>query len=182
MDAVSKGDLDGFPTYRQANDLLDKWVRENPNVLREVEAGKSFEGRPIKAYVLGLQNQAIQRPQALLTSLIHAREPVTLSITLYFIGRSLDQFSRDLNTEYLLRHREVWIIPFINPDGYIENEKRGRGNRDVKKKIHAQLARMSRRTAVLTSTPTLAISGRTTLSAMKPMPALARFLSRSPKQ
>lgn len=126
---LEKGSLFGFPTYSQAGELLDRWMSEHPDILQRRDLGKSFQGRPIHAYVLGVTAApgAVARPQVLLTALIHAREPATLSVVLYFLGRTLELYAQgEAQSVYTLRHREVWIIPFINPDGYAENEKRGR--------------------------------------------------------
>ncbi|CAE8733488.1 unnamed protein product [Polarella glacialis] len=59
----------------------------------------------------------------LLTGLTHSREPTSLTVLLYFLGHLLDQFrSGDPAAVYVLETREIWFVPFVNPDGYIANQ------------------------------------------------------------
>jgi murein tripeptide amidase MpaA len=115
----------GFPSYEAANALLDTWVKERPSELRRHEIGHSYEHRPIHAYVLAANASESQgRPKVLLTSLMHAREPASLTVLLNFIGRLLELYaSGDPEATSTLRARELWLVPFVNPDGYVENER-----------------------------------------------------------
>jgi hypothetical protein len=78
------------------------------------------------AYILGSRGVRHSRgsvPQVLLTSLMHAREPASLTVVLYYLGRSLELLMHgDPHTLYLVETREVWLVPFVNPDGYVANE------------------------------------------------------------
>lgn len=124
---LDHGDMSGFPTYSQANSLLKEWVRKFPSLLAVREIGQSFESRPINAYILSAVVHSPDRlertPKVLLTALTHAREPASLTVVLYFIGTMLEMYSNgNPQAVYALQSRAVWVIPFVNPDGYIANE------------------------------------------------------------
>jgi len=122
---LDHGEVRGFPSYEAANALLDTWVKEQPGVLRRQEIGHSYEQRPIHAYVLAANASESQgRPKVLLTSLMHAREPASLTVVLNFLGRILELYSSgDPEAASVMSARELWLVPFVNPDGYVENER-----------------------------------------------------------
>eukprot|EP00928_Gymnodinium_smaydae_P038903 TRINITY_DN26716_c0_g2_i2.p1 TRINITY_DN26716_c0_g2~~TRINITY_DN26716_c0_g2_i2.p1 ORF type:complete len:702 (+),score=90.69 TRINITY_DN26716_c0_g2_i2:123-2228(+) len=130
---LERGKFKGFPSYQEANALLEEWLGSHPGLLRKERIGESFEKRPIFAYVLtnkadgASSGVAMKRPQVLLTALMHSREPAGLTVVLYFVGHLLDLYARnDAQALYALRDREIWIIPFVNPDGYVANERSSR--------------------------------------------------------
>eukprot|EP00439_Symbiodinium_sp_Y106_P036647 s2898_g4.t1 len=109
-DKLNHGSVQGFPSYEEANELLE-------------QIGTSFQSRPIYAYVLATPAGRQNKPQALLTALMHAREPAGLTVLLYFLGHLLEKYSRgDPDATYVLNMREIWVLPFVNPDGYVANK------------------------------------------------------------
>mmetsp|Transcript_27528 Transcript_27528/g.53916 ORF Transcript_27528/g.53916 Transcript_27528/m.53916 type:complete len:640 (-) Transcript_27528:16-1935(-) len=123
-DALDHGSVRGFPSFAEADRLLQEWLRRYPHVLAQHTIGSSFMKRPIHAYVLGKQQKQLQgRPQVLITSLMHAREPASLTVLLYFLGHMLELYGRgDPLAVYVIHAREIWFVPFVNVDGYMENE------------------------------------------------------------
>ncbi|CAK0898643.1 unnamed protein product, partial [Prorocentrum cordatum] len=110
---LDHGEVRGFPSYEAANALLDTWVKEQPGVLRRQEIGHSYEQRPIHAYVLAANASESQgRPKVLLTSLMHAREPASLTVVLNFLGRILELYSSgDPEAASVMSARELWLVP-----------------------------------------------------------------------
>jgi len=123
-DKLDHGSLQGFPTFNEANALLDEFVTQSSQQLVKQQIGTSFEKRPIYAYILGTREGRLRRPpQTLLTALTHAREPAGLTVLLYFLGHMLDKFRNgDPDAVYVLENREIWFVPFVNPDGYVANQ------------------------------------------------------------
>ncbi|CAK9093597.1 unnamed protein product [Durusdinium trenchii] len=92
---LDHGSISGFPSYDEANKLLEQFLQQHPNELTKQQIGKSFESRPIYAYILGTRDGRQQHPpQVLLTALTHAREPAGLTVLIYFLGHLLDQFQQ----------------------------------------------------------------------------------------
>lgn len=127
MDVLDHGSMTGFPSYSEASVMLDHWVVEFPDVLYKERIGASYQERNIYAYVLGARrgkgNVGVAPAQVLITSLMHAREPAGLTTVLYFLGRMLELYDKqDPEALYVVQSREIWIVPFVNPDGYLANE------------------------------------------------------------
>ncbi|CAL1161700.1 unnamed protein product [Cladocopium goreaui] len=121
---LDHGSVSGFPSYEEANKLLQQFLEQHPNELTKQQIGESYQKRPIYAYILGTKSGRQRHPpQVLLTSLTHAREPASLTVLMYFLGHLLDEFKAgDAQASYILEMREVWLVPFVNPDGYVANQ------------------------------------------------------------
>lgn len=126
---LDHGSFRGFPTFEEATSMLEGWLQSHPKVFTKEEIGMSYEQRPILAYRLafgepsGAEAPDGARPQVLLTALMHSREPASLTCVLYIIGHLLELYSAgDPLATYVVERRELWIIPFVNPDGYIANQ------------------------------------------------------------
>ena len=121
--ALFSGSIQGFPSYDEGNKILDSFLQSYPGRISRESIGKSFEGREIFSYRVfenSLSSPALEgSPRILLTSLMHGREPVTLLISLYVMGTLMDELSRNLTeAKFLLTSRELFVIPFVNPDAY----------------------------------------------------------------
>jgi hypothetical protein len=53
--------------------------------------------------------------------LIHAREPITIELLLYFMRYLTNNYGSDSLVAYLVDNRELWFVPIMNPDGYEYN-------------------------------------------------------------
>src|SRR5207237_1445026 len=77
---------------------------------RVVELGRSLEGRPILALVIGRSEARV-----LYVGVHHAREWLSADLVL----RLADHLLRapDARTRRLVAEREAWLVPVLNPDG-----------------------------------------------------------------
>ncbi|CAH0718911.1 unnamed protein product, partial [Brenthis ino] len=101
--------------YAAVDQYLTDIARMFPNVARVVSAGRSREGRDIKYLRISSDNfQNTRKPVVFMQSLIHAREWITLPITLYAIQKLVV----DVSEQDLVRDIDWIILPIANPDGY----------------------------------------------------------------
>ncbi len=85
--------------------------------------GFSVEGRPILGYRFTLGDTPDTLPAVLYTALHHAREPGGATTLVYFLWWLLEQAAAgNAEAQYLLRHRLLYVVPVVNPDGYAFNE------------------------------------------------------------
>ncbi|XP_039747908.1 carboxypeptidase B-like [Pararge aegeria] len=86
-----------------------------PRVARVVSAGRSVEGRDIKYLRLSTDNFANRnKPVIFIQSLLHAREWVTLPVTLW----AIQELVINVTEQDLIRNIDWIILPIANPDGY----------------------------------------------------------------
>ena len=118
------GSMQGNYTWDELNNRFDELLSLYPNIISErLVIGQSIEGRDIWAFKIS-DNPNIDEdePEVLYTSLIHAREPVSMMSLFYFTQHLAENYILDDEITYLINNREMWFIPVINPDGYVYNQ------------------------------------------------------------
>ncbi len=117
------GSMGGYLTLQEAINKLDSMRLQYPNLISsKFSIGNSFEGRPIwTVRVSNSPNAPTGRPEAWIHSLIHAREPMSMVQNIYFIYWLLENYNIDPLATYILRYRELYFTPVLNPDGYEYN-------------------------------------------------------------
>ena len=97
--------------------LLDSLARTNPQIHLDT-LGRTLQGRPILAVKVGAADDAASRPNVLFMATYHAREWAATEMAL----RLLEYLSRtpaaNPRADSLVRRRDIWIVPVVNPDGY----------------------------------------------------------------
>ena len=121
----SLGSMAGFYTYQEYLNILDDMVAQYPNLI-SVKAAVSdtltHEGRPIYYVKISNDPNVDQgKPRVLYSAIHHAREPGSLSQTIFYMWYLLENYGTDPEVDYLVDNMEMFFVPVINPDGYIHN-------------------------------------------------------------
>ncbi len=113
-----------YYTYAEATAQLDSIHAQYPDLTTEkISIGLSIEGRDIWAMKISDHpDQDEGEPAVLLTGVHHAREPIGCTITIEFAKYLLSHYGTDPLITWLVDNRELWIVPIVNPDGYVYNE------------------------------------------------------------
>jgi len=123
--AAKNGSMKGYFSFTEAEkifDLIEKLYSEIISINRNY---LTYNNHPI--YIIRMTNKNShneKKPQLLITSLTHARELVTLSISLYTIFSLISNYYKN-NLEYvsLLNNTEIILVPVLNADSYYLIEK-----------------------------------------------------------
>ncbi len=113
-------DMGGFHTYDETGLALDSIHNLYPQITTsKITIGYSLEGRPIWGMKIS-DNPDINEdePEVFYSALIHAREPITIEVLLYFMRYLCGNYGSDSLATFLVNNRELWFVPIINPDGY----------------------------------------------------------------
>ncbi len=117
---------EGYHTYAQVEAQLAQVVAEygkdGRNIVRLYQIGESYEGRNIWALKISDHpGRDENEPEVLSESLIHAREHISVEMNLYMIQLLTRNYGRSTKlgrrVTRLVKSREIWIIPMVNPDG-----------------------------------------------------------------
>ncbi len=118
----------GFYKYQDMLDALDSMAAMYPNLITAKTAIPGFlthENRDI-FYVKISDNATMTddpvEPNVLYSSIHHAREPMSMSETIFYMWYLLENYASDPEIQYILDNTELYFVPCINPDGYIHNE------------------------------------------------------------
>ncbi len=120
------GTYAGYYTYTELLNILDSMHTLYPSLISTkaaIDTFHSVEGRPI--YWLRISNNPSvdqpSKPQMLYTALHHAREPGSITSTIYYIWYLLENYATDQHIRSIIDNSELYFIPCLNPDGYLYN-------------------------------------------------------------
>jgi len=119
-----KVDFGPYYTYSEMVAELDNLHAAYPELISEkFSIGQSWEGRDIWAVRVS-DNAGFEEdePSIVFHSAIHAREPGGVSVLLGFMKYLLSNYDKDSTIRWLINNRQIYIIPVVNPDGYVYNE------------------------------------------------------------
>ena len=115
----------GFPPADEAYHDYAEMVAEiqqvtagHPDLVSYFSIGQSYEGRELWAAKVS-DNVAVDEdePEVLFLGLHHAREHLTVEMTLYILNLLTGQYGIDTQITDLVNTREVYIVFNVNPDG-----------------------------------------------------------------
>jgi carboxypeptidase T len=120
------GSMGGFYTYQEYLDILDLMATSYPNLITvktEIDTFRTHEDRPIY-WVKISDNPTVNEaePEVLYTSIHHAREPQSLTQLIFYMWYLLENYGTNDEATYLVKNTEMYFIPMINPDGYVQNQ------------------------------------------------------------
>lgn len=118
------GSMGGYYTFAEMERELDSLKLMYPNLITtKVSLGNSLEGRPIWMVKISDNPDVDENePEVFLNGLIHAREPISMTNLVYFMQYILANYQTDPELNCLINNREIYIVPCINPDGYVYNQ------------------------------------------------------------
>ena len=123
-----------FSTYRELTEIESKielLVEDSDIVSREI-IGQSYEGRNISVIKISVENDVENKPAIMINSCQHAREWISPMATTYLIESLSQNFNNDDDINMMLNEVDVYIVPVVNPDGYVytwEKDRWWRKNR-----------------------------------------------------
>ena len=116
----------GYFTYNEMLQELDKMAALYPNLISvkaPIHNYLTWENRPIYHVTIS-NNLTIDDgdPKVLYTAIHHAREPLSMSQLIYYMWYLLENYNSDPEVTFLVDNTQLFFVPCINPDGYIQNE------------------------------------------------------------
>lgn len=120
------GTMGGYLKYQEMLDELDAMAAQYPSLITvraPISTFLTVENRPI--YHVKISDNALTdetEPEVLYTAIHHAREPLSMSQTIFYMWYLLENYNTNDEVKYLVDNTEMFFVPCINPDGYIYNE------------------------------------------------------------
>ncbi len=118
--------FEGYHTYAEVGDVLAAaeatFGQGTGAILKRYTLGQSFEGRDIWAVKISDRVASDEaEPEVLAESAMHAREHLTVEMSLYMIDLLTTNYGKTdalgIRVTQLVNTREIWVIPMLNPDG-----------------------------------------------------------------
>ena len=108
----------GYHNYAETNAAISSVLSAYPNLVSRQVIGHSYENRDIVA--LKISDNAgtdENEPEVLFTAHQHAREHLTVEMSLYLLTELTSKYGTDSRITNLVNSREIWLVPDMNPDG-----------------------------------------------------------------
>jgi hypothetical protein len=109
----------GYHDYAEMSSEILAVANANPSIVSpRFSIGNSYEGRAIWAVKIS-DNVGTDEsePEVLFIGLHHAREHLTVEMTLYILHLLVDNYGSDTRITNIVNSREIYIVFNLNPDG-----------------------------------------------------------------
>jgi hypothetical protein len=115
-----------FFTYWEMQDTLRRLAALYPDIVRLDSSMLSFQNRPLWCIKIS-DNPGVEEgePQVFFNGATHAREPMGTHTCINFAGLLCAGYGTDSTITWLVNSREIFIVPVMNPDGYVYNSDSG---------------------------------------------------------
>ncbi|HKR49832.1 MAG TPA: M14 family metallopeptidase [Pseudonocardiaceae bacterium] len=108
----------GYHTYDKLTAELTAIAAARPDQVEVSSYGRSTQGRPLPLVKI---SDAVRtdsdKPEVLFSCAQHAREHLTVEMCLHIVRRLAQGYGTDPAITQLVRSREIWVLPMVNPDG-----------------------------------------------------------------
>ena len=118
------GTYGGYYTFAELQTILDQMRTLYPNLISAKSSiGTSIEGRPVFMIKIS-DNPDVDEvePEMFFNAVHHAREPMSMSQLIFFMWHILENYNTDKDIKTLVNSTELYIVPCVNPDGYVYNQ------------------------------------------------------------
>lgn len=114
-------DFTNFHTPAQIDSELASLAAAHPTIAQLVTIGSSDEGRPILALKISdnVATDETDEGDVVFVALHHAREWIAAEMALYLAEYLVTHYNADPALQACMNNLEIWIIPVLNPDGYV---------------------------------------------------------------
>ncbi|KAM6893851.1 carboxypeptidase B2 [Xenentodon cancila] len=106
-----------YHTLEDIYDWINRTTHENPNKVKAILVGSSYEKRPLYALKLSFNDRPHKKAMWIDCG-IHAREWISTAFCLWFVQYSVSFYKINQEITNILDNMDVYILPVMNPDGY----------------------------------------------------------------
>lgn len=122
-------DLSWFSAYHSYDDHI-QFIRNLQNLLPRnsevITSGTSVQGRAITGLHVWGSGGKGNKEAVLIHGTVHAREWITTMVVEYFTYQLTTGYDKDTNTTTLLDSYDFYILPIVNPDGFVYTQTTNR--------------------------------------------------------
>jgi carboxypeptidase D len=114
----------GYHDWSQVQALLSQFASTYPSLCRVETIGSSGGGRPILAVrITDNPGSEEAEPEVRFVGAIHGDEVIGTEMSLLFIDYLLSGYAADSRIQALVNRTDIWIVPVMNPDGFVANTR-----------------------------------------------------------
>ncbi len=126
INSYTLGTMGGYHKYTEIISVLDTLKLLFPNLITAKQnIGSSHESRTLYAVKISDNpnvDESATEVGIYFDAIHHAREPMSMEVLLYYMWWLLENYNTNPEAQYLVNNREIFIVPIVNPDGYVYNQ------------------------------------------------------------
>lgn len=109
-----------YHTWPQIEAALAQAAADHPSICQRISVGQSTQGRNLWAVCI-TDNVGVEEdePEFRYISSIHGNETIGVEMCLLLIDYLTDNYGADPRVTNLVDSVEIWIMPLMNPDGFV---------------------------------------------------------------
>ncbi len=111
--------FDDYKTRAQINTKIDELVTLRPDLVTKLTVGTSHEGNTI--FGMRISGSASTKPAVLFSGTQHAREWISPMTNMWIATELVERYDSDAAIQNAVDSIEFFIIPVVNPDGYLHS-------------------------------------------------------------
>ena len=136
--------VEGYHSIESLADHLKTIEKKYPDICKRYSIGKSYEGRDLWFMKISDNvNEEEDEPEFKYISTMHGDEPVGMELCLRLIDYLTLNYGTKASTTALVDDLEIWIMPLMNPDGFVHQQRYNRQgvdlNRDFPDRVTSNL-------------------------------------------
>jgi carboxypeptidase T len=122
-----KSTFGGYYSFAEMESAMDVLVTKYSTIAEKISIGNTAEGRDLWLIKISdnVASDELNEPEVLYMGLQHAREAITGASMIFFMQYLCENYNTDPRIKDLVDHREFYIIPCFNPDGWEYNRLNG---------------------------------------------------------
>lgn len=122
----------GYPALDDIEADLQTWAQQFPNICRLYQIGTSILARPILVMQI-TDNPLVEEfePEFKYVANMHGDETIGQEMAMRFIEHLLTSYGIDPDITTLVDSTDIHVLPIMNPDGYVANNRYNDGGYDL---------------------------------------------------
>ena len=116
-----RGFFDSLRTYEEHVQFMNDLVAAHPDLAEMINVGFSVLGRPM--WALRITGTGDIKPSVMYHGAEHGNEQATASVVAYVAHHLLTHYDTDPEVAALVDHVEWFLLPVMNPDGYVAYDR-----------------------------------------------------------
>lgn len=109
--------FEDYKTFDQIVAKLQAHATDRPDLVTLIDIGDSIEGRDL--WCVRISGPGTDKPAVLFNGTQHAREWISPMVTMWIVDKLVSEYDTDPTIQSLVDRVEFFIVPVVNPDGYI---------------------------------------------------------------
>ncbi len=118
------GPMDGYHSYAELTALMHSYEDNFPSLCRLDSLGPSVNGRWLwQLLITDNPDSSESEPQVRYISTMHGDEPVGTEMLINLMDSIFSAYSTDASIREIVDNMELWILPLMNPDGFVDSTR-----------------------------------------------------------